>query len=108
VSRALPFRWHHPIKKFFWGGEEEGYLSRRVQDELEVCAAATCSKRTVFGKWLFSYLDDLSTLGQFRIGSRLELWWWRVTESTGTALSGELPARGLSESRLVRLPARNR
>ena len=26
----------------------------------------------------FSYLDDLSTLGQFRIGSRLELWAWRL------------------------------
>jgi 2-polyprenyl-3-methyl-5-hydroxy-6-metoxy-1,4-benzoquinol methylase len=82
LSRALPFRWHHPIKKLVWGGEEEDTFpveykmnSRPVLRQL--------FESNGFREASFSYLDDLSTLGQFRFGSYLELWWWRALKALG-------------------------
>ena len=72
LSRALPFRWHHPIKKLVWGGEEEDTFpveykmnSRPVLRQL--------FESNGFREASFSFLDDLSTLGQLRFGSYLEL-----------------------------------
>lgn len=82
LSRAVPFRWHHPIKKLFWGGEEEDTFpvqykmnSRAVLKEL--------FEGHGFLEVSFDYLDDLSTLGQFRLGSYLELLWWRALKQFG-------------------------
>jgi 2-polyprenyl-3-methyl-5-hydroxy-6-metoxy-1,4-benzoquinol methylase len=77
VSRALPFRWHHPIKKLFWGGEEEDTfpVEYKMNSRSEL---RRLFETNGFREASFSYLDDLSTLGQFRIGSRLELWAWRL------------------------------
>ena len=82
ISRAVPFGWHHPIKKLFWGGEEEDTFpvqykmnSRVVLQEL--------FEANGFREVAFAYLDDLSTLGQFRFGSRIELLSWRVLKSLG-------------------------
>jgi len=82
LSRALPFRWHHPIKKLFWGGEEEDTFpveykmnSRPVLRRL--------FEANGFREVSFSHLDDLSTLGRFRMGSYLELLWWRALKALG-------------------------
>jgi hypothetical protein len=82
ISRAVPFRWHHPIKKLFWGGEEEDTFpvqykmnSRAVLKEL--------FQANGFRELSFAYLDDLSTFGQFRLGSYVELLSWRVLKRLG-------------------------
>ncbi len=82
LSRALPFSWHHPIKKFFWGGEAADTFpvhytmnSRAVLKQL--------FEGHGFREVSFAHLDDLSTFGQFRIGSYVELWWWRALNRLG-------------------------
>ena len=82
LSRAIPFSWHHPIKKLFWGGEEEDTFP--VQYKMNSRAVL---KRLFeahgFREASFAYLDDLSTLGQFRIGSYIELACWRALNRLG-------------------------
>ena len=82
VSRAVPFSWHHPIKKLFWGGEEEDTFP--VQYKMNSRASLKALFETHgFHEVSFAYLDDLSTLGQFRIGSYVELSGWRVLNRLG-------------------------
>lgn len=82
LSRAIPFGWHYTIKKLFWQGEEEDTFpveykmnSRRVLRDL--------FEQHGFREISFSYLDDLSTLGEFRIGSYFELVAWRALRTVG-------------------------
>ena len=82
LSGAIPFKLHHPIKRIFWGGAEE--------DTFPV--AYKMNSRAVLKRFLeengfqeaaFWYLDDLSALGNFRIGSYLELAAWRTLRALG-------------------------
>ena len=82
ISRAVPFSWHHPIKRVFWGGEEEDTFP--VQYRMNSRAVL----KTLFGahgfrEVSFAYLDDLSTWSQFRLGSYIELLWWRALKRIG-------------------------
>jgi len=77
IARLVPFQLHHPIKKLVWGGEEE--------DTFPVCYRMNTRGRLKqlfndqgFNELAFAYLDDLSALGKFRWGSRLESWAWRA------------------------------
>jgi 2-polyprenyl-3-methyl-5-hydroxy-6-metoxy-1,4-benzoquinol methylase len=82
LSRALPFRWHHPIKKLFWGGEEEDTFPVQYKMNSRPVLRRLFEAHG-FREVSFAYLDDLSTLGQFRIGSYLELCWWRALKALG-------------------------
>jgi 2-polyprenyl-3-methyl-5-hydroxy-6-metoxy-1,4-benzoquinol methylase len=82
VSRALPFKWHHPIKKLFWGGEEEDTFPVQYKMNSRAVLKAVFEAHG-FREASFAYLDDLSTLGQFRIGSYVELVWCRTLRRLG-------------------------
>ena len=82
LSRATPFHWHHPIKTLFWGGEEEDTFpvayrmnSRGVLKDLFHSGG--------FHEVSFAFLDDLSTFGQFKAASYLELVGWRALKGLG-------------------------
>lgn len=82
ISRAVPFRWHHPIKQLFWGGEEEDTFP--VQYKMNSRAVLKkLFEANGFREVSFAYLDDLSTLGHFRCGSYVELVWWQTLKRFG-------------------------
>jgi 2-polyprenyl-3-methyl-5-hydroxy-6-metoxy-1,4-benzoquinol methylase len=75
LSRLLPFWMHHPIKRFFWGGEEKDtfpvHYRMNTREEL----------RRLFGEGgfeeqMFAKLDDLSLFGHFKWLSYIELLVW--------------------------------
>ncbi len=77
ISRFTPFALHHPIKKVFWGGEEEDTFpvqykmnSRKTLRRL--------FERQGLREVAFAYLDDLSTFGGFKYLNAVELSCWRV------------------------------
>ena len=82
LTWLLPFRWHHPIKRFFWSGEEEDtfavhYLmnTRKTLRRLFETAG--------FEEEAFARLDDLSAFGRFRSLNYLELLAWRGLKAVG-------------------------
>jgi SAM-dependent methyltransferase len=82
LSRVIPFGLHHPIKRLFWGGEEEDTFPVAYR----MNSRATLKRlfeSDGFHEILFSYLDDLSTLGHFKLGISLELVAWRLLKSIG-------------------------
>ena len=77
ASRLLPFGWHHPIKRLFFGGEEKDTFPTvyRMNTRGQL--------RTWFGQGgfeerSFAYLDDLSILGRFRTLNYGELLAWKA------------------------------
>jgi 2-polyprenyl-3-methyl-5-hydroxy-6-metoxy-1,4-benzoquinol methylase len=82
LSRVLPFSLHHPLKKLFWGGEEEDTFP--VQYRMNTRAALRdVFARAGFEEAGFTRLDDLSLLGAFKIANYFELSAWRVCSSVG-------------------------
>lgn len=77
VSHLLPFRLHYPIKKFFWGGQEEDTFptvyKMNTRRQLE-----SLFHRSGFKERYFAYLDDLSVFRHFKFLNYLELVTWRV------------------------------
>ncbi len=74
-SWLIPFRLHHPIKKLFWGGEEEDtfpvqYLMNTRTELRKLFEEAGFEERA------FAQPDDLSTFGRFRWLNYLELKFW--------------------------------
>jgi SAM-dependent methyltransferase len=65
VSRLMPFNLHYPVKRFFWGGQEEDTFPTayrmntrgRLRSLFEPCG---------FHESLFMYVDDLSVFARFR------------------------------------------
>ena len=82
LSRALPFDWHHPIKKLFWGGEEEDTFPVQYKMNSRAILRRLFESHG-FREVSFAYLDDLSTFGQFRIGSYVELLLWQAINRMG-------------------------
>lgn len=82
LSRVVPFSWHHPVKKLFWGGEEDDTFPVQYQMNSRAVLRELFETRG-FSEASFSYLDDLSTLGHYRFGSYFELLWWRALNQLG-------------------------
>jgi SAM-dependent methyltransferase len=82
VSRLVPFRFHHPIKQLFWGGEEEDTfpVSYRMNTRKIL---ASLFYRSGFDEIMFTKLDDLSMFGRFRMFNYLELLIWRGLKLIG-------------------------
>ena len=75
LSWLIPFRLHHPIKKLFWGGEEEDTFP--VQYLMNTRAELRkLFEQAGFEEHAFTQPDDLSTFGQFRWLNYLELKVW--------------------------------
>lgn len=82
LSWLTPFRLHHPLKRVFWGTEERDTFpvhyrmnTRRTLDRL------FAEQR--FKEEAFAYLEDLSTLGRFRLPGSVELGAWRLLRCFG-------------------------
>jgi SAM-dependent methyltransferase len=82
VSRAVPFRWHHPLKRLIWVGEAEDTFPVVYKMNSRATLARIFTAHG-FHEHDFAYLDDLSTFGQFKIGSKLELLAWRLCRALG-------------------------
>jgi ubiquinone/menaquinone biosynthesis C-methylase UbiE len=84
LSRLTPFALHHPIKRVFWGSEQEDTFPVRYRMN---------SRRTLrrvfetagFEECFFTKLDDLSTWSQFRRMNHVELGIWRLLRLAGIA-----------------------
>ena len=84
VSRVLPFKLHHPVKRLLWGGEKEDTFptayKMNTRDTLKRLFAAAD-----FREVAFAYLDDLSAFGRFKTLNRCELLAWRLLRTIGIA-----------------------
>jgi len=82
VSHALPFGLHHPIKRLFWGGEEEdtfpAYYLMNTREQLRSVFEANGFQEASFTK-----LDDLSVFGERKILNLVELSTWRALRRIG-------------------------
>ena len=78
----LPFRWHHPIKRVFWGGDERDTFPVRyrmnTRSELRRLFQAAGFEECFFAK-----RDDLSAFSRFRWLNFLELTMWKLCSSVG-------------------------
>jgi 2-polyprenyl-3-methyl-5-hydroxy-6-metoxy-1,4-benzoquinol methylase len=76
ASRILPFRLHHPIKRFLWSTAEEDTfpvaynLNTRRMLKRHLAAVG-------FEEILFAYLDDCRTTTAFRLANSMELGLWK-------------------------------
>jgi SAM-dependent methyltransferase len=82
VSRLLPFRFHHTIKRMVWGGDEEDTFpafyrmnTRRSLRRLFDWAG--------FSEELFTRVDDLSVFGNFKRLGYMEMLLWRGLKAVG-------------------------
>jgi ubiquinone/menaquinone biosynthesis C-methylase UbiE len=76
LAWLLPFQWHHPIKRLFWGGEEEDTFAvqylMNTRTELQ-----RLFEPAGFAEEAFVKLDDVSVFGRFKWLNGLELLLWR-------------------------------
>lgn len=82
LSWIIPFRFHHSIKRFFWGTEEKdtfpvAYKMNTRRQLRRIFTEAGFQERS------FAYLSDCRTLARFRSLFRLELQSWRILKSIG-------------------------
>jgi hypothetical protein len=82
VARLIPFRLHHPIKQFFWGGDEEDTFAVHYKMNSKNVLGSLFSKHG-FEELAFAYLDDLSTFARFRYLSYAELVVWKLLGRIG-------------------------
>jgi 2-polyprenyl-3-methyl-5-hydroxy-6-metoxy-1,4-benzoquinol methylase len=76
VSRLVPQRLHHPVKKLFWGGEEKDTFPTQYRMNTRKILKQLFEERN-FQERAFLYLDDLALFRRFRYLGCLEtaLWW---------------------------------
>jgi len=82
ISRLLPFKYHYPIKKLFWGGEEK--------DTFPTCYKMNTRKSLKklfisngFKEDLFMYLDDCVMFSKSKFLNLQELYLWRFFKKIG-------------------------
>ncbi len=77
LSRLIPFGLHYPLKRIFWGGEEEDTFPVKYRMNTRAALRAHF-ERAGFREDDFARLDDLSFLGNLRGLCTLELLSWRL------------------------------
>jgi 2-polyprenyl-3-methyl-5-hydroxy-6-metoxy-1,4-benzoquinol methylase len=82
VSRTLPFNFHHPIKRFFWGGEKEDTFPVHYKMNTRV-ALKRLFEEAGFVEESFCKLDDLSVFGRYGWINYLDLCVWKALHSLG-------------------------
>jgi len=76
ASRIIPFRWHYPIKKLLWGGEEADTFPVEYKMNTRRKLSVTLGSAG-FKEVAFEHLDDLALFGNFRFLNLLELILWK-------------------------------
>ena len=76
VSRLVPQRLHHPVKKLFWGGEEKDTFPTQYKMNTRRTLKQLFEKHN-FQERAFLYVDDIALFRRFRYLSYVEtvLWW---------------------------------
>lgn len=84
VSALVPFGWHNPIKKFFWGTEDRDTfpVAYRMNTRRQL---ARLFQAAGFDEVLCRKLDDCRALANFRWPHYAELATWRVLSGLGLA-----------------------
>jgi SAM-dependent methyltransferase len=82
MSWIIPFRFHHTLKHFFWGTEEEDTFPVAYKMNTRRQLARTFAAAG-FQESYFAYLSDCRTLHRFRSLFRLELFAWRSLKALG-------------------------
>jgi SAM-dependent methyltransferase len=82
LSWLLPFRFHHPIKRFFWGGEEKDTFAVHYRMNTRH-TLRRLFEHAGFEEEAFVKLDDLSTFGVFKWLNYMELLVWRGLKPIG-------------------------
>jgi len=84
VSRLVPFRLHHAVKKLFWGGFEEDTFPAhyRMNTRLQL---AGLFEQAGFVERDFRKVGDLSVFGKFRVLNYVELLLWRALDAVGVS-----------------------
>jgi 2-polyprenyl-3-methyl-5-hydroxy-6-metoxy-1,4-benzoquinol methylase len=82
LSALTPFRLHHPLKRFFWGGEERDTfpVQYRMNTRTDL---RNMFVQEGFRESAFVFLDDLSTFAAFRVLGALELRLWSAWRRLG-------------------------
>ena len=92
ISRLVPQRLHHPVKKLFWGGEEKDAFP--VQYKMNTRGKlARLFEEQGFQERAFLHVDDLALFGRFRYLNYLEILLCEDPIEFRDPLSGKLPAR---------------
>ncbi len=82
ISRLVPFKLHHPIKKLFWGGDEKDTFP--VQYKMNTRRSLhRLFEANGFEEHSFAFLDDLAVFHRFRYMNYVELILWRVLRQVG-------------------------
>lgn len=82
VSRALPFQFHHPIKRLFWGGEKEDTFPVHYKMNTQVALKRVFAEAG-FIEESITKLDDLSVFGRSRWINYLDLCAWKALHFLG-------------------------
>jgi len=82
VSRAIPFKFHHALKRYFWGGEEDDTFPTSYLMNTHA-SLKRHFEQAGFSEELFAKADDLSVFGHFRSLGYLELLGWRALHAVG-------------------------
>jgi SAM-dependent methyltransferase len=77
LSRLVPFGLHYPLKRIFWGGEEDDTFPVKYRMNTREALRAHF-ERAGFREVDFARLDDLSPFGNLRVLCTLELFAWRI------------------------------
>ena len=82
ASSAVPFRFHHPIKRALWGTDEQDtfpvfYRMNTRQSLRELMSVAG------FVEEVFFYLDDCRTFARWKLLNTAELCAWKVARAVG-------------------------
>lgn len=71
-TRLTPFRLHHPIKSFLWGGDKEDTFPIQYKMNRRRSLSGFFVRHG-FRELCFAYLDDCSVFARFRVLNYLEL-----------------------------------
>jgi 2-polyprenyl-3-methyl-5-hydroxy-6-metoxy-1,4-benzoquinol methylase len=82
LSRALPFRLHHPIKEWIWGSEEKDTFPVHYRMNTRA-RLRTLFLGAGFVEETFMKTDDLSAFGRFSALNYAELLAWRSVRAAG-------------------------
>jgi len=79
---AVPFRFHHPVKRLLWGCEKRDTFPVAYRLNTRK-ALAEQFESAGFRQIFFTYVDDCRTFARFRYLYRLELGLWRLCKGLG-------------------------
>lgn len=82
LTRLIPFRLHHPIKRFLWRTEAKDTFPVAYKMNTRANLRQLFAEHG-FAEYLFAYLDDCRTFSRFRASHYVELVLWRWFHARG-------------------------